>query len=149
MESEAVSESNGPTPQDAGKMVTWEELRQAVSKTWDEALKEVKEGSRKIDQRVASIKLDARRLRLAMEEDGPVDTKTSERTEGAAKEVQVMHGDSFSANRIYPDPKSSASFGDDFTGPPAPPCSRDNALIDNGAAAPKLCLSPFWRCAHQ
>ena len=39
-ESEAVPEGNGPTPQDAGKMVTWEELRQAMSKMWDEALRE-------------------------------------------------------------------------------------------------------------
>ena len=29
-ESEAVPESNGPIPQDVGKMVTWEELRRVV-----------------------------------------------------------------------------------------------------------------------
>ena len=39
-ESEAVPEGNGPTPQDAGKMVTWEELRQAMSKMWGEVLRE-------------------------------------------------------------------------------------------------------------
>ena len=33
------------------------------------------------------------------------------------------------------------SFGDDSTGPPALPCSRDDALVDNGAEAPKSCLS--------
>ena len=49
-----------------------------------------------------------------MEADGPSDTKTRERTEGAAnKAVQAMHGDKFSANRV-----------------------------ENGAAAPKSCLSP-------
>ena len=32
-----------------------------------------------------------------MEEDGPADTKTRERTEGAAMAVQAIHGDSFSA----------------------------------------------------
>ena len=34
------------------------------------------------------------------------------------------------------------SFGDEFTGPPALPCTRDDALVDNGVAAPKPCLSP-------
>ena len=50
-ESEAVPEGNGPTPQDAGKMVTWEELGQAVSKMWDEVLREYKEGLRSLNQR--------------------------------------------------------------------------------------------------
>ena len=44
--SEAVPEGNGPTPQDAGKMVTWEELRQAVSKMWSEDLREYEEDLR-------------------------------------------------------------------------------------------------------
>ena len=34
----------------------------------------------------------------------------------------------------------STSFGDDGTGPRAPPCSGENALVDNGAVPPKLCL---------
>ena len=42
-ESEAVPEGNGPVPQDAGKTITWEELRRIVEKTWGEALKEIKE----------------------------------------------------------------------------------------------------------
>ena len=49
-ESEAIPEGNGPTPQDAGKMVTWKEIRQAVLETWGEALKEIiKEDSRRMD----------------------------------------------------------------------------------------------------
>ena len=36
-------------------------------------------------QRVASLEQDARQPRLAMEADGQADTKTRERTEGAAK----------------------------------------------------------------
>ena len=71
-----------------------------------------------------------------------VDTKTGERTKGAATVVQVTHRDSCSANRVDPDPICSTSFGDNCTGPPALPCSRD-ALIGNGAAAPKSCLSPL------
>ena len=65
--------------------------------------------------------------------------KTRERTEGAATVVQAMHGDSCSATRVDPDPMCSTSFGDDCTGPPTPPCSGENALVDNGAAAPKSC----------
>ena len=49
-------------------------------------------------QRLASLEQDSRQPRLAMEVDGPSGTKTRERTEGAAKAIQAMHGDSFSAN---------------------------------------------------
>ena len=94
-------------------------------------------------QRVASLEQDARQPRLAMEADVKADKKTCERTEGAAKAVQAMHGDSFSATRVDPDPKSSTSFGDDFTGSRALSCSRDDALVGNGAAALKSCLSPL------
>ena len=72
----------------------------------------------------------------------PADKQTRERTEGAAKAVQAMHEDSCSANRVDPDPICSTNFGGDSTGPPALPCSRDDALVGNGAAAPKPCLSP-------
>ena len=51
-----------------------------------------------------------------------------------------MHGDSCSTTRVDPDSMRSTSFGDDCTGPSAPPCSRENALVDNRAAAPKSCL---------
>ena len=50
-----------------------------------------------MDQLAASLKQDARQPRLAMEEDGQADTKTCERTEGAAKGVQAKHGDSCTA----------------------------------------------------
>ena len=73
----------------------------------------------------------------------PAHKKTRESKEGAAAAVQAMHGDSFAANRVDPDPKRSISFGDDFTGPPAISCSRDDVLVSNGAAAPKSCLSPL------
>ena len=72
----------------------------------------------------------------------PSDTKTCERTEGAAAAVQAKHGDSCFAYQVALDPMSSTSFGDDFTKPPALPCSRDDVLVDNGAAAPKTCLIP-------
>ena len=88
----------------------------------------------------ARLEHDARQPRLAMEVDGPANTKTRERTEGAATAVQAIHGDSCSADRIDLDPMYYTSFSDDCTGPPAPPCLGENALVDNGAAAPKSCL---------
>ena len=91
-ESETVPEGNGPVPQDADKMVTWEELRKAVKETWGEALKEIKEDLRNMNQRVARLEQHARHLRLATEADRPAGTKTHERTEGAAKAVQAKHG---------------------------------------------------------
>ena len=51
-----------------------------------------------IEKSAFSLEHDARQPRLAMEADGPADTKTRERTEGAATAVQAMHGDSFSAS---------------------------------------------------
>ena len=87
-----------------------------------------------------SLEQDARQPRLVMEADGPADTKIRKRTEGAATAVQAMHGDSCSATRVDPDPMCFTSFGDDCTGPLAPPCSGENALVDNGAVAPNSCL---------
>ena len=95
-----------------------------------------------MNQRVARLQQDARQPHLAMEADGQADTKTRERTEGAATAVQVMHGDSYSANRIVPCPETtSTSFGVKAV-PPALPC-RDDALVENGAAAPKSCHPPL------
>ena len=93
-----------------------------------------------INQRLASLKQQARQPHLAMKADVPADKKTRERTEDAATAVQAMHGDSFSMNRVDPNPKSSTSFGDNSTGSPVLP-SRDDALVGNGAVAPKSCLS--------
>ena len=142
-ESVAVPESNGSIPQHAGKMITWEELRRVEKKMWGKALKEIKEDLRSMDQRLTGLEHDARQPRLAMEVDGQADTKTRERTGGAVTAVQAMHGDSCSANRVDPDPMCSTSSGDDCTGPPALLCSREDALVNNGAAVPKSCLSPL------
>ena len=98
--------------------------------------------TRGTSQREASLEHDARQPRLAMEADESANTKTRERTEGAATAVRAMRGDSCSADRIDPKPMCSTSSGDDCTGPPAPLCSGENALVDNRAAAPKSYL-PF------
>ena len=73
-----------------------------------------------------------------MNADGPTDTKTRERTKGATKAVQVKHGDSCTTPRVQYRPKISICFGV-MAEPPALP-SRDDVLVENGAAAPKSCL---------
>ena len=55
---------------------------------------------RSMEQRLARLEHNARQSRLAMEADGPANTKTRERTEGAAKAVQAKHGDSCVAQRV-------------------------------------------------
>ena len=107
----------------------------------EKKLDELMEMTRGTNQRVASLEQDARQLRLAMETDGPSDTKTRERTRGAAKAVQAMHGDSFSANWVDPDSMCSTKFGVKVE-PPVLSC-RDDVLVENGAAALKSCLSPL------
>ena len=96
-----------------------------------------------MNQRLTRIEFDARQPRLAMEADGPANTKTRERTEGAATAGQAIHGDSCPANRVDSDPMCSTSFGYNCIGPPEPPCSGQNAQVDNGAVAPESCLPPL------
>ena len=57
-----------------------------------------------MNQRLTRLEHDARQPRLAMEADGPVNMKTRERTEGAAKAVQAKHGDSCTAKRVQDGP---------------------------------------------
>ena len=96
-----------------------------------------------MDQRLTSLEHGARQPHLAKEAE--TDKKTRKCTEGAAKAVQAMHGDSFTANRVQADPNTtSTSFGVK-TGPPALPC-RDDFVVENGAAALKSSLSPLEMC---
>ena len=125
-----VPESNGPV---SHQDEFWSDMK----------LDELTENLKRENQHVVNFEQDARQPRLTMVVDVKVDKKTHERTAGATTAVQAMHGDSVSANRVDSDPKRSTSFGDDSPGPPALPCSRDGALVGNGAAAPKSCLSPL------
>ena len=146
-ESEAVPEGNGPVPQQeyfgsgqptlADVYRTMEEFfdrsdryLDSINRHFDQQEKKLGEFMEMMGQRVASLEQDARQPRLAMEADGSLDTKTRERTEGAAKAVQAMHGGSCSMNRVDPDPMCSTSFRDDCIGPPALSCSREDALED-------------------
>ena len=106
-----------------------------------EAFGELKEDLRRINQRLASLEQNARQPHLAMEARVPADNSTRERTEGAATVVQPKHGDSCLAKRVQTGPKSSTSFGVKSK-LPALSC-RDDVLVENGAAAPKSCLSPL------
>ena len=76
-----------------------------------------------------------------MEADGPANTKTRERTEGAATAVRAIRRDSFSARRVEPGPKTNSTSVGMIAEPPALP-SRDDVLVENGDASPKSCL-PF------
>ena len=53
-----------------------------------------------------------------------------------------MHGDSFSACRGYPGPKSNSNSFGMMAKPPALPC-RDDVVVESGDAAPKSCLPPL------
>ena len=106
-----------------------------------DAYGEFEKDLRRIDQRLASLKQDVQQPRLAMETDIKADKKTHKRTEGAATAVQTKHGDSCSAKRVQVGPKRSTSF-DVKAEHLALPC-RDDVLVENGAAAPKSCLSPL------
>ena len=92
-----------------------------------------------MNQRLVRLEHEARQPRLAMEAEAPANTKIRKRTEGAATAVQAMRGDSFSASRVDPGLKTkSISFGMKAE-PPALPY-KDDVLVENGAAAPNLCL---------
>ena len=111
-----------------------------MSETWREGFGEYKEDLRRRDQRLASLKQNARHPRLDIGADVPADkNKTCERPESAATVVQAKHGDSCSAKRVQAGPTCSTSF-DVKAKPPAFPC-KDDVLVENGAAAPKPCPS--------
>ena len=151
-ESKAVPEGNGPVTQQeefGPNQPTLEELCRMIKEVFEEwdrridKMREYTEERKSMNQRLIRLELDTRQPCLVMEADGPASTKTCESTEGAATAVQAIHGDSCSATRIDLFLMCSTSFGDDCTGPPALPYSEENALVDNGAAAPKSCFQPL------
>ena len=146
MENKAVPEDNGPVPQQeefgSGEptLADFYRLFDERFDRWDRKLDEMAKYWRSMDQCLTALEPDARQPRLTLLAGGQANTKTRERTEGAVTAVQAMHGDSCSADRVNPDPMCSTSFGDGCTAPPAPPCSGENALVDNSAAAPNSYL---------
>ena len=101
---------------------------------------------RLFDQFAARLALDAWQPRLAMEAGGPADTKTRERTEGAATAVQAMRGDGFSARRVEPGPNTNSTIFGVKAEPPALPC-RDDVVVECGDAASESCLPSLEMCS--
>ena len=143
--SEAVPEGNGPVPQKeelGSGQLTWGDVYRGMKVAfdrWDKKLDEISDEMKKMDQRVIRVEHGARQPRLVMEAARHADTKTRERTEGAATAVQAMRGDCFSARRVEPDPTTnSTSFGVKPE-PPALPC-RDGVVVECGTASSESCL---------
>ena len=148
--STTIPEGNDPVRRDeiGSDQPTLADLYRMIGELFDKSdreLDEVADEMRATKKGLAGLEQDARQPRLAMEADVPSDTKTHTRMEDAVA-VQARYGNSCSANQIDPDPTCLISFGDDSTGPPAFPCTRDDALIDNGATASKPCLPPVGMC---
>ena len=117
-ESEAVSGGNGPVHQEEefgfGQPAPADVYREikCLSKQQEKKLGKLQDDlTRLFEQLAARLKEDARQPRLATEADGPANTKTRERTEGAATAVQAMHDDSCTARTVQDGPKTSISFG--------------------------------------
>ena len=109
MENNAVSGKKGSAPQDeswAGDMKIanlFQMLCKHINSRFDQQVKtldEIMKMTRGTSQRAASLEHDARQPRLVMEADGPANTKTRERTEGAATAVHAMHGNSCTAQKV-------------------------------------------------
>ena len=94
---------------------------------------------RATNQRLADLEHEARQPRLATEADVEPDTETRKRMEDAAAD-RAKHGDKSSSTRVDHNPIRLISFGDDTTEPPVPERSIRDALVDEGAEAPKPCL---------
>ena len=109
IETKAVSGKKGSPPQEetgSGDMkvveIFWM-LCKLIDSRFDQQekkLDEIMKMTRGTSQREANLEHDSRQPSLAMEADGPADTKTSERTEGAATRVQAMHGNSCTAQNV-------------------------------------------------
>ena len=104
-------------------------------------LKGITDEKRSIDQHETSLEQDAWQPRFAMEEDGRANTKTCERTEGAATAEQAIRGDNVSSRQVEPGTKTNSTSVGIMAEPPALPC-RDDSLVENSDASPKSCL-PF------
>ena len=135
-----VPEGNGPVHQEekfgSGQPAPVDPF-QRLEEIWDRRIDVI---ARLLEQHLASLEPGARQPRLAMIADGHANTKTRERTEGAATAVHAMRGDSFSARRVEPCPNTnSTSFGGKAETPPLP--CRDDVVVENGDAAPRSCLT--------
>ena len=72
----------------------------SFSDRWNRTLDEISDETRVMDEHVTSLERGAWQPRLAMKADGPADTKTRGRTEGAATAAQAMRGMAFLLARL-------------------------------------------------
>ena len=139
--SEAVPEGNDPVPQkeELGsgqpKMEDVYRMMKEALDRWDKKLNEISdkmdELSDVMNQHETRLEHGARQPRLATEADGQqADTRTRQRTEGAATAAQAMRGDRFSARRVEPAPKTYSTSVGMMAEPPALPC-RDDAVVES------------------
>ena len=140
--SEAVSEGNGPIPQQEEYGSGQPTLAGALRKIGEKLDEFHDEMAALFEQFSAGLEKfleqDARQRRYAMEADETY-TKTHERTEGATIVVQAMRGDSCTAaQKVQDGPKTSITFGVKAE-PPGLPC-MDDVLVEGDDAAPKSCL---------
>ena len=146
---EAVPEGNCPIPQQeefgSGELTLadmyrlFEEKFDIQQKRMYKKLDEILDEMRKMDEHVTRLEHGARQPRLDMKADRPTNTKTRERTEGAAKLVQAMYGDSYTAaQKVQDGPEILISFGVKAK-LPALPC-RNDVVLEGGNAASELCL---------
>ena len=144
-ESEVVPEGNGPVHQReefGSGQPTLEDVYQMMKEALDRWDKKLNEISQRMDQHVTRLEHGARQRRLVTEADGKqADTKTCERTDGAATAEQAMPGDNFSARWVEPGPKTNSTSVGMMAEPPALSC-RDDVVVESGPAASKSCL-PF------
>ena len=136
--SEAVSEGYVPIPQ--------QEEYGSGQPTLADANRRIKlmmshfeEQTELLEKRLIRLEHGSRQPRLAMEADGQANTKTRERTEGAATAVQAMRGDGFSARRVEPGPNTNSTSFSVKVELPAFPC-RDDVVVESGVAASESCL---------
>ena len=140
-------EENGPVPQQE-EFGSGQPKLAVVYRPSDESLirqqielmmSRLEEQANTMNQRLTRLEHEARQPRLAMEADGPANTKTRERTEGAATAVQAMPEDSCTtAQKVQDGPKTSIRFGVKAEPPDLP--YRDDVLVEGGDTAPRSCL---------
>ena len=114
----------------------------------DEFHDDLKDGMKRLfEQFSARLEQDSRQRRYAIEADEIANTKTQERTEGAAKAVQPVRGDSCTAEQKVQDgPKTSITFSVEAE-PPDPPCREE--FWSRRALHCRSRVSHPWRYAHQ
>ena len=152
----AAPEGNSPVPQQnefGPNQLTLADVYQLfedrLDRQWNRMKSHLDECTEKIietRQRSASLEQGVQQPRLAFEAFVKSNKKTRKRTEGAAAAEREI-GVDISPAQVDTDPIRLTSFGEDSTGPPPLVCTRDDALGDDSAAAPKPCHP--WRCVRQ